>query len=40
MKQWVRTAIERPEARDVVNKTDETEAPMPAPAAAPQTMNT
>lgn len=40
MKQCVRTAIESPDASDVVRSTDETEAPMPAPAAAPQTMNT
>lgn len=39
-KQCVRTAIARPEARDVVSKTDETEAPIPAPAAAPHTINT
>lgn len=40
MKQCVRTAIASPEAKEVVRSTDETEAPMPAPAAAPQTMNT
>lgn len=40
MKQCVRTAMERPEASDVVSRTDETEAPIPAPAAAPQTMKT
>lgn len=39
-KQCVRTAIERPEAKDVESRTDETEAPIPAPAAAPHTMKT
>jgi hypothetical protein len=39
-KQCVRTAMARPDAMDVVRSTDETEAPIPAPAAAPHTMNT
>lgn len=40
MKQCVSTAMVSPEARQVVMRTEETEAPMPAPAAAPHTMNT
>jgi hypothetical protein len=39
-KQCVSTAMARPEASDVERRTEETEAPMPAPAAAPHTMNT
>lgn len=39
-KQCVSTAIASPEANDVERRTDETEAPIPAPAAAPQTIKT
>lgn len=39
-KHCVNVAIASPEARAVARSTEETLAPTPAPAAAPQTMNT
>lgn len=40
MKQWVRTAIVSPDASDVDKRIDDMLAPVPTPAAAPQTINT
>ena len=40
MKHWVNVATAKPEAKAVANSTDDTLAPTPAPAAAPQTMKT
>lgn len=39
-KHCVRVVIANPDANAVANKTDDTLAPTPAPAAAPQTINT
>lgn len=40
IKHWVKVAIAKPDASAVAKRTDDILAPTPAPAAAPQTMNT